>query len=84
MHAEGIQGLKKLNVQTQIRCIAWLCVIANADGFMDREEWALIYKIYQTELNLKLDDVMNIQKSLNKLIHESRYKKHQNNSFAIL
>ena len=80
----SILALKKMERQEQIRCIAWLCVIANADGFMDREEWSLIYSIYQTELNLKLDDVMHVQKRLNKLIHEKAFKKHQNNSFAIL
>ena len=47
----------------------WLCVVANADSFMDKKEWMLIYKIYQTELNLQLDDIMQVQKDLNKIIH---------------
>src|SRR5690349_5690343 len=41
--AECTAGLKKLGLKQQIRAIAWLCVIANADGFMDKEEWLLIY-----------------------------------------
>ena len=65
----GITALKKLPPNQQLRSIAWLCVIANADGFMDKEEWKLIYKLYHDELNLKLDDVMKTQRELNKLIH---------------
>lgn len=69
IYDDCIKGLKKLSKDAQIRCIAWLCVVANADGFMDRKEWMLIYKIYNTELNIVLDDVMKVQKLLNKLIH---------------
>jgi len=69
IYADCINGLKKLDKDKQIRCIAWLCVVANADGFMDRKEWMLIYKIYHAELNLILDDIMKVQKQLNALIH---------------
>jgi len=67
--AESVVGLKKLDAKSQIRCIAWLCVIANSDGFMDKEEWVLIYKIYHTELKLSLDDIMKTQKELNMILH---------------
>ena len=73
IYKECIHGLKKLDTKNQIRCIAWLCVVANADGFMDKKEWMLIYKIYQTELNLRLDDIMMVQKDLNKLIHGTAF-----------
>jgi|SRR6478609_1199601 len=66
---ECVKALKKLEVKAQIRCIAWLCVIANSDGFMDKEEWVLIYKIYHTELKLSLDDVMKTQRDLNMILH---------------
>jgi uncharacterized tellurite resistance protein B-like protein len=69
IYKDSLTGLKKLDKEKQIRCIAWLCVIANADGFMDRKEWMLIYKIYHTELNLLLDDIMKVQKQLNAFIH---------------
>jgi uncharacterized tellurite resistance protein B-like protein len=61
---EAIAGIKKLSRQEQIRCIAWLCVIANSDGFMDKAEWQMIYKIYHKELNLPLDEIMKVQKTL--------------------
>src|SRR5690242_16601489 len=66
---ECCAALKKIAPKQQIRAIAWLCVIANADGFMDKEEWLLIYKIYNLELHLSLDDILKEQKELNKVIH---------------
>jgi len=62
-------ALKKLDKLKQIRSISWLCVIANSDGFMDKEEWMLIYKIYDNELGLLLDDILKTQKELNKILH---------------
>lgn len=74
LYQECLVGLKKLGAKQQIRCIAWLCVIANSDGFMDKEEWILIYKIYHTELKLSLDEVMKTQKELNQIIHGKSYQ----------
>lgn len=68
--SDCLLGLKKLSRTQQIRIIAWLCVVANADGFMDATEWHLIYKIYHKELYLSLDDIFNVQKELNGLIFE--------------
>ena len=67
--SDCIEGLKKLDTASQIRCIAWLCVVANGDGFMDKGEWTLIYKIYHTELGLPIGEIMEVQKELNKIIH---------------
>jgi uncharacterized tellurite resistance protein B-like protein len=67
--ADCIVGLKKLDAKSQIRCVAWLCVVANGDGFMDKEEWTLIFKIYHTELGLPIGEIMEVQKELNKIIH---------------
>ena len=64
--SESVASLKKLDRDKQIRCIAWLCVIANSDGFMDRAEWQFIYAIYHKELQLPLDEIMRIQKDLNR------------------
>jgi uncharacterized tellurite resistance protein B-like protein len=68
---EAIAGIKKLPRQDQIRCIAWLCVIANSDGFMDKAEWQMIYKIYHKELNLPLDEIMKVQKTLAQSIYRA-------------
>jgi uncharacterized tellurite resistance protein B-like protein len=68
---EAIAGIKKLSRQDQIRCIAWLCVIANSDGFMDKAEWQMIYKIYHKELSLPLDEIMKVQKTLAQSVYRS-------------
>ena len=68
--SDCLAGLKKLSRDQQIRIIAWLCVVANADGFMDRAEWQLIYKIYHKELNLPLEEIFKVQKELSRLTLE--------------
>lgn len=70
MYAECLRGLQALEINQQIRIIAWLCVIANADGFMDRNEWQFIYGLYHRELNLPLSEIFTVQKELNRLIWE--------------
>lgn len=70
---ESISGLKKLERIHQIRCIAWLCVAANADGFMDRSEWQFIYKLYHKQLNLPLDEILALQKELSRLFRQKSY-----------
>ena len=69
---ETIIALKHLDRIQQIRIVAWLCVVANADGFMDRTEWQLIYQIYHKELALPLNEIFSVQKELTKLIWEKR------------
>jgi len=71
MLPEAIVNLKKLTRDEQVRCIAWLCVIANADGFMDKAEWQMIYRLYHKELSLPLDEIMKIQKTLASAIYRN-------------
>ena len=73
LYQECMAGLRKLDKQKQVRSISWLCVIANSDGFMDKEEWGLIYKIYNQELGLSLDEIMKTQKDLNKILHGKEF-----------
>ncbi len=70
LYSECMQAIKKLSSKQQIRIVAWLCVIANADGFMDKGEWQLIYTIYHKELNLPLSEIFAVQKELNKVLWE--------------
>lgn len=70
---EIVDGLKRLEPALQIRCIAWMCVIANADGFMDKKEWQFIYQLYHKELSLPLDQIMKVQNELIKLVHQGTH-----------
>lgn len=72
--ATSINTLRKLDRKQQVRSIAWMCVIANSDGFMDKEEWGLIYKIYNVELGLALNEIMESQKELNKILYGTSFQ----------
>ncbi len=65
--AQCIAELKKLERKQQIRIIAWLCIVANADGIMDLSEWRMIYKIYYKELELPLHEIFKMQQELSRL-----------------
>ncbi|HMG92382.1 MAG TPA: TerB family tellurite resistance protein [Chryseolinea sp.] len=71
VYKECVADLKHLKPELQIRCIAWMCVLANSDGFMDKAEWQFIYKIYHKELHLPLDNIMEVQKELSKLTRDN-------------
>lgn len=73
LYKDALVGLRKLPPEKQIRCISWMCVIANSDGFMDKREWELIYKIYHAELALSLDEIMKAQRELNKILHGKEF-----------
>lgn len=64
LYKEVLQGMKQLCITDQVRFVAWLSIIANADGFMDEREWQLIYRLYSKDLKLSLADIMLKQKEL--------------------
>ncbi|MCI0751751.1 MAG: hypothetical protein L0Y35_07925, partial [Flammeovirgaceae bacterium] len=68
---DSVNALRELNTNQQLRAIAWLCVLANADGFMDKAEWQFIYRLYNIELGLMLSDLMDVQKQLSTLSRKS-------------
>jgi uncharacterized tellurite resistance protein B-like protein len=62
-----IRNLKNCSKDDQTRAVAWMSNVANSDGFMDPKEWALIYKIYNKELKLDLNKILEVQKELPRL-----------------
>ncbi len=72
VYSEAVVVLKKLPHKKQVRIIAWLCVLANADGFMDKLEWQFIYGLYQKELHLDLQEIFDAQREINFMILEKR------------
>lgn len=65
---EALANMNSLTRDEQIYCIAWLCVIANADGFMAETEWKMIYRIYHIEFRLPLREIMQQQKRITQTI----------------
>lgn len=59
-----ISDLKKLPKTDQIKILAYMSNIANADGFMDAAEWKMIYNIYKRELDLELEEIIKVQKQI--------------------
>ncbi|MBL6445572.1 hypothetical protein JMN32_04585 [Fulvivirga sp. 29W222] len=72
LYKEVLQGMKQLDINIQVRFVAWLSIIANADGFMDEREWQLIYRLYSKDLHLPLADIMLKQKELKQYIKVSQ------------
>lgn len=56
--------LKKLEKDEQIKILAYMSNIANADGFMTADEWRIIYKLYKEELQLQLEEILAVQKEI--------------------
>lgn len=69
---ECVTELLKFNKNDQVNAMAWMCLIANADGFMDKDEWQLIYRIYHKHLDLELNEIMQRQKELYRFIAQYR------------
>jgi hypothetical protein len=63
---ECIEALKTMERAVQIRCIAWMCVVADIDWDIDEDEWAMIYDLYATSLNLPLSEIVYVQAALTK------------------
>lgn len=59
-----MEELKSCDHQFNVKCVAWMSIIANSDGFMSSEEWKLLYRVYANELFLDLKDILEFQKSL--------------------
>ena len=72
LYRDLVKGMQALNRKMQIRAVGWLCVLANADGFMDKAEWQFIYKVYHRELNLPLEEIMKVQSELIRLTQRQR------------
>lgn len=64
VYQECLQGLKKADGKKQVHYLAWLALIANADGVMEKNEWQLIYQLYHKELKLNLQEIMDAQRDL--------------------
>ena len=70
IYQDCIEGLKKMSETDQVRFVAWMCLIANSDGFMHNAEWSLIYKIYHNELGLDRQMILDSQFKLRRQLLE--------------
>ena len=66
VYKKCVKALRNCEHEFNVKCIAWMSLIANSDGFMSSEEWGLIYKLYAYELHIDLKEILTYQKSLPK------------------
>jgi uncharacterized tellurite resistance protein B-like protein len=66
--ASCIRDLKNTTIEEQVNLMALLCVLANADGFMHKTEWELIYSIYHKELKLNQLEILETERHLKKTL----------------
>jgi len=68
LRRECIDGIRLLSRDKQLRCMAWMCVIADIDWIVNKDEWDLIHDLYSTTLKLPLSEIVSLQCELNKKI----------------
>ena len=66
--SDCLEEMREEQAYDQIKYIAWMCLVANADGFMDQAEWQLIYNIYHKGLGINLQDIMEKQLKLKQML----------------
>ncbi len=58
---KSMEAIIKADSKFQLKCLAWLNTMANADGFLSDDEWSIIYRIYKDELNMRLEDILSVR-----------------------
>ncbi len=64
LYSMCLKALRRCNTDSQVRTIAWVSRVADADGYLDPKEWSLIYRTYEEELKLDLKKILEVRKSL--------------------
>ena len=59
-----IDALERCERPDQIKCLAWMKMIAFSDGSMASREWDLYQNICLNELHLDLNEVLEAQKKI--------------------
>lgn len=54
----GIEALNQCEKTDQVKCLAWMNKIANADGCLADQEWSIIYQVYNEELDITLEEIL--------------------------
>ncbi len=61
---DGISTLKLLDKPTQMKCLAYIKIIAKVDGSFDKSESDLLDKMYNEELDIDINRLDNLEKEL--------------------
>lgn len=64
IYNDGISTLKLLDKPTQMKCLAFIKIIAKVDGSFDKSESKLLDKLYSEELEIDVNRLDNLEKEL--------------------
>ena len=65
---EAVDLLKKVSKAEQLKCLAYIRLIAKSDGAYDEREKELLHDLGMTELNISLQEISETEKELNQVI----------------
>ncbi|MCG8319808.1 MAG: hypothetical protein MI921_09930 [Cytophagales bacterium] len=57
----GVRALSQCEKPEQVKCLAWMNKIANADGYLGDQEWSIIYQVYNKELDITLEEILDFE-----------------------
>jgi len=65
---EAVDLIKGISKKEQVKCLAYIHLIAKIDGSYDEREKELLDQISINELNISLQEISDVEKELNKVI----------------
>lgn len=66
--SEAVDLIKGIAKKEQVKCLAYIQLIAKIDGSYDEREKELLDQISISELNISLQEISDVEKELNKVI----------------
>ncbi len=64
IYAQGIELLKSLSEPEQKKCLAYMLLIAKADGDLHLKEDTLMHKISSDELNIPFEEISGLERKI--------------------
>ena len=66
--SEAVQLLKKISKEEQLKCLAYIRLIAKIDGAYDEREQELLHELGLTEMKVSMQEISETEKELDKAI----------------
>ena len=68
VYEQGMHYLKTTTRENQLKCLAYIDLMAKADGSIDEKERQLLSDLVEKELHLSMSEIIEIEKYLEKAI----------------
>ena len=70
VYEQGINFMKSISRQDQIKCLGYIKLMAKADGSIDEKEINLLTDISEKELTISMEEISDMEKKLEKAINK--------------